>query len=584
MTEISPWVSSDHTCMFKILVLLMVNSEQLPPEKLTRQLQEISLRYGEPFRSGKIKLLGEIFAVKSWKASEILSYHDTLLSMLAWPENKKMLELTKKTMNRLMTGVKETIASNKWMEIKLSGTGLPGTEITGRFSYAITRWLADKFGDKVQLHSSEANDETVRLFFQQLMPAVEYENISSGELDLLQRIKKLRRKSNIPDLKWLLALIETSPLTHRTKEFLFNELKIFVTWKLAHPVCNRSVLSIPVKKNFYHRNLDKTPDIKRIQKIKLPPPTRLSSAQKEHLVDVAKATLVFLYRETDPFTFASANTVKLFRLERGISIALYSMDAEHRLSIESYIGYLVFKNGIAVSYGGGWIFGERCQFGINILEPFRGGESAYIFSQLIRLYHQHFNVKRFVVKPYQFGKNNKEALESGAFWFYYKHGFRSVDVQLQKLSDSEWEKKKTDRNYRTPVDILKKFTGSNMMLAFSETAPPDFDPSSVSLAITDFINEEFNGNRMLAMAECEKKTKEQLKIKKIISRTDLEKRAFQQWSLLTQAVLVPAAWSKKEKKQLLLLIQAKGHPDEFHFIRLLQKHRRLWKDLTAKFS
>jgi hypothetical protein len=260
------------------------------------------------------------------------------------------------------------------------------------------------------------------------------------------------------------------------------------------------------------------------------------------------------------------------------------MDAEHRLSIESYIGYLVFKNGIAVSYGGGWIFGERCQFGINILEPFRGGESAYIFSQLIRLYHQHFNVKRFVVKPYQFGKNNKEALESGAFWFYYKHGFRPVDVQLQKLSDSELEKKKNDRNYRTPVDILKKFTGSNMMLAFSETAPPDFDPSSVSLAITDFINEEFNGNRMLAMAECEKKTKEQLKIKKIISRTDLEKRAFQQWSLLTQAVLVPAAWSKKEKKQLLLLIQAKGHPDEFHFIRLLQKHRRLWKDLTAKFS
>lgn len=584
MTEISPWVSSDHTCMFKILVLLMVNSEQLPPEKLTRQLQEISLRYGEPFRSGKIKLLGEIFAVKSWKASEILAYHDTLLSMLAWPENKKMLELTKKTMNRLMTGVKETIASNKWMEIKLSGTGLPGTEITGRFSYAITRWLADKFGDEVQLHSSEANDETVRLFFQQLMPAVEYENISSGELDLLQRIKKLKRKSNIPDLKWLLALIETSPLTHRTKEFLFNELKIFVTWKLAHPVCNRSILSIPVKKNFYHRNLDKTPDIKRMQKIKLPPPTRLSSAQKEHLVDVAKATLVFLYRETDPFTFASAITVKLFRLERGISIALYSMDAEHRLSIESYIGYLVFKNGIPVSYGGGWIFGERCQFGINILEPFRGGESAYIFSQLIRLYHQHFNVKRFVVKPYQFGKNNKEALESGAFWFYYKHGFRSVDVQLQKLSDNEWEKKKTDRNYRTPVDILKKFTGSNMMLAFSETAPPDFDPSSVSLAITDFINEEFNGNRMLAMAECEKKTKEQLKIKKIISRTDLEKRAFQQWSLLTQAVLVPAAWSKKEKKQLLLLIQAKGHPDEFHFIRLLQKHRRLWKDLTAKFS
>ena len=561
-----------------------MNLLQLSPAVFIRKLREASLQFDEPFLAAKIQLLQTPFGFNNWKAKEIVAFHDTLLSMLAWPGNKKLQELTKKAMNHLTEKVKEIMVSNKWMEIKLSGTGLPGTEITGQFSYAITRWLVNKFCDEVQLHSSEANPESVRLFFQQLMPAVEYENISSGELDLLQRIKKLKGKSNITDLRWLITLIEASPLPHKTKEFLFNELKIFVTWKLANPVYNRCTLSIPVKKTFYHRQLDKNPDIKRIQRIKLPPPTRLSSVQKEHLVDVAKATLIFLYRETDPFTFASAETVKLFSLEKGISIALYGMEAEHHLSVESYIGYLVFKNGIPVSYDGGWIFGERCQFGINILEPFRGGESAYIFSQLIRVYHQHLHVKLFAVKPYQFGKNNKEALQSGAFWFYYKHGFKPEDHELRKLSDSEWEKKKADRNYRTPADTLKKFTGSNMILVLSKTAAPVFDAAVISLAITDFINEKFSGNRISAMIECEKRTKEQLGVKNINRWNNYERKAFQQWSLLTQAVLNPAAWNNKAKKELLLLIRSKGQPDELHFIRLLQKHRLFWKTLTTRFS
>ena len=34
---------------------------------------------------------------------------------------------------------------------------------------------------------------------------------------------------------------------------------------------------------------------------------------------------------------------------------------------------------------------------------------------------------RFVVEPSQFGGTNKEGLLSGAFWFYYRLGFRPID-------------------------------------------------------------------------------------------------------------------------------------------------------------
>jgi len=561
-----------------------VNTQELSPTTLIRELRNISLQFGEPIRSRKIELLKTIPEFTNCKAKNILIYHDTLLSLLAWPENKAIFELAKKAMTQLTTTVKKNTSGNKRLERQLSGSGIAGTELTGSFSYAITKWLVDEFDSDVKLDSSEASPETVKLFLHQLIPAVEYETISSGELNLLQRIKKLKGKSKISDIKWLVNLIERSALPNPAKEFLFNELKMFITWKPDHFTFNRSSVRIPCRKIFYHQKLNRAPDLKKILKIKLPLPILLSSIQKQKLVDVAKATLVFLFRETDPFSFASADTVKLFELENGYSIGLYSMKVEQRLSIESYIGYLVFKNGIPVAYGGGWIFGERCQFGINILEPFRSGESSYIFSQLIRAYYQYFGTKRFVVKPYQFGKNNKEALQSGAFWFYHKHGFRPEDIPLQKLAAHEWGKKKADKHYRTSIESLKKFTTANLLLELSEKAVPRFDASSVSIAITHFINKTFNGNRNLALEVCERKTIRESGIKNLRSWNKEEKKALQQWSLLVQATLTFNAWKDNEKKQLINIIKAKSSKDERSFISLLQKHQRLWKDLTAKFK
>jgi len=58
------------------------------------------------------------------------------------------------------------------------------------------------------------------------------------------------------------------------------------------------------------------------------------------------------------------------------------------LSFASRILYwfMMFKNGYPMAYGGGWLFGKRSLLGINIFESFRGGESAFVFAQLLRTY------------------------------------------------------------------------------------------------------------------------------------------------------------------------------------------------------
>jgi hypothetical protein len=549
-----------------------------------RHLKTISLRFGEPYQSEKIRLLNSFPELNKCSAEDLLLLHDTFLTMLAWPENKPLFELTGKALSKLTETIKKRMPLEKRLGDKFHGTGIAGTEITGHFSYEITKWLVNEFDKYVVLHSWDAKPETIKLFFRQLLPRVEYESIFSGELSPLRRIKKLKGKTTQTDLQWLMMLFEQSSLPNSVKDFLFNELKIFITWKLDRTGFTRSYLNFPCNKIFYHKKLDRNIDIRKILSQKLLSPSHLTTKEKEHLVNVAKATLVFLYRETDPFTFASAEDLKFFDLKKGYSVALYSLKKEHRLSIESYIGYLVFKNSIPVSYGGGWIFGERCQFGINILEPFRGGESAFIMAQLIRVYHQYFGANHFVVKPYQFGLKNKEGLESGAFWFYYKYGFRPEKEYLQKLALAEWEKKKTDTNYRTPIHILKKFTATNLQLLLGKNPVPFLDASLVSKAITNFIIKTYNGDRKKAIADCFRKTRLALGIKSLSVWGAAEKKVLEEWSLLAQANLNLAFWKNSEKKQFIELIRSKANDNEPDFIKRLRKNRRFWKDLYSRFG
>ena len=549
---------------------------------LINELRQISLKFGEPFCSRKVELLTITTGLTIHKAKEILLYHDTLLCLLAWPENKVIFHRTVSAMKKLIADTKKNMLINKNLEAELDGTGIAGTELTGRFSYAIARWLVHEFYTDTELHSSLAYPETIKSFFRQLIPAVEYENVSVGELNLLQRIKKLKGSNKVTAIGWLIHLLEAAQLPYQTKEFLFNELRPFINWKLNHHLFNRSSLTLTTKKIAFQQSVAPPTEILKTITAKLPLPSRLTRKQKKQLVSIARATLIFMYRETEPFSYADEKEVQLFELENGISIALYSMIKEQRLSIESYVGYLLFKNGIPVAYGGGWIFGERCQFGINILPPFRNGESSYFFSQLLRVYHKYYGIKSFVIKPYQFGKNNTEALKSGAFWFYYKHGFRSDKEELQALAIQESEKKRKDSKYRTPVSLMKKFTGATLSLNLSKKTIPLFDAAIVSQAITDFINKEYNGNRNAALLACVKKSKKELPSKALAGWNQYEKKVWQHWSLLVQTFLSVSKWSPFAKKELVDLIKAKGGSKETSFIKRLQKHRQFWKALTNK--
>jgi hypothetical protein len=161
---------------------------------------------------------------------------------------------------------------------------------------------------------------------------------------------------------------------------------------------------------------------------------------------------------------------------------------------------MLFKNGFPVAYGGSWVFGTFAAFGMNIFEPYRGGESGFMMCQVLRAYRQAFGVRYFEVDAYQFGHDNPEGIASGAYWVYWRHGFRSLTPELQRLAERERRTMAARPGYRSAEKTLLRFTESNVALNFGGPVPARVD--DFTARVTAMIARDYGGDRLAAERDC----------------------------------------------------------------------------------
>lgn len=547
-------------------------SETAFNEKL-KQLKLLVFQFDKTANDTKAILLNDLILNVPKKKDAYMQFHHILLCMMAYPGNQAILHLIEKTTSKLL----QELSKYSSIQDKLLGTGLLHTAVECNFTYQKIKHIIQHFPNQVSIHSASSNIETQKAVLKLILPNVEYSKIHTSEKDLKSRISEFHPSKQQTDLEWLVQTIEQSNSDSKTKVFLYNQLGVFIQWKVSRENDSVSFLRGTQLPTYFHTTpLEKKINLQDIIKQKLPTPVKLSIKEKQQLIHSAKMTLLYLYRETEPFTNANEDDITLFHLDKGISIALFGSSNNKRYSLESYIGYLVLKNNIPASYGGGWIFGERSQFGINILESFRGGESSLIICELLRVYHQYFNATRFVVKPYQFGLHNPEAIKTGAFWFYYKLGFRPENNELRALAKKEEEEKLKNPAYKSEASTLRKYTKSNIALTLSDKSYPNFDSEVLSQRITNYINTQFDGNREKALVHCFKKLTEALSINtKTWKAEDLDYA--KQLSILLCSYPDSKKWMMENNKNIILLIQLKSAKTELVWIKHLQNFKAFWK-------
>ena len=136
---------------------------------------------------------------------------------------------------------------------------------------------------------------------------------------------------------------------------------------------------------------------------------------------------------------------------------------------------MIYKNGVAIGYFEGLSLFERMESGFNLYYTFRDGETAWLYARVLNVMHHFAGVTAFSLDPYQIGFENEEGIESGAFWFYRKLGFRPTDPEVLKLALKEEQKLRTRKGYRTSAATLRKLARSPMIFELDEEHAGDWD-------------------------------------------------------------------------------------------------------------
>ena len=487
-------------------------------------LQSILFQFDEQVTSQKHQVLKNLSSL-SWKTSaEIISYQEMLLFMLSHPDDRRILNTCRNEIKRIVSVAKLKNSSDD------NDSGLPYTNLQTRFSPDLMAWLAAQTDCGLELDSFEEGGTSLNELLRLTLPAVERDETTAG-LDNLSLLNALSVKPS-QQVAFLLEQFQPFDSQPLTKDFLWESMKAFFTIRSLKPSFSRLENRIAVSTIYYQTSLLKRFDAEAILQTSLPEPVLLDENALTKVCRVIRYSLALTLRETDPSTFMEPSSLRLYHLERGISVALYGMKANRQLSLQSYIGYTLFKNGYPIAYGGSWIFGQRANFGLNIFEAFRGGESGYVMCQLLRTYIHAFQLTHIEVEPYQYGLDNPDGIATGAFWFYYKYGFRPVDKQLNSLATTEFKKIQSKPGYRSSEKTLLRFTESNIAWHRDTTTTPPFD--KIVGKISRLIRTNFKGQRQVALHT----SREQLKprLTKLKSVTAMHSFAVDDVALLSAAL------------------------------------------------
>jgi hypothetical protein len=523
-----------------------------------KKLREIANRFDVDSNQLKLSLINEVSQNKILFTGMLTTYYETLLFIMAFPPDKKTVALAEREVNRIADLLKKQPEKVKEL---FANSGIPFSIYRACFSHDFTRWLLSHPDCNVSILSIENFLFDLNEALKVTVPS-QLRSVTTGGSTNEELLKELVSDKKI-QLQFIVNELSHLDSTPYIKDHYYDGLGVQTDATPKNKILSKAYNRIEIPEFFYHKEMIKHFDAVEIFNRKIPDEAVLSQAEKKRLILVIRNAMAMTERETDPVTYMKEDTLRLFHLERGVSIAIYGMVPERQLPMESYIGYTLFKNGYPAAYAGGWLFGWRSDYGLNIYDQFRGGESAFMVAQILRLYRQLFNINYFQVEATQFGLDSPEGIETGVFWFYYKLGFRPVDLKLRQLAKNEYVKISSGKGYRSSKETLLKFTKSDIFLKLGKRIQPGV--YDITKKVKAMIIKKYKSNSRLAEQECVNEF-----LTKTGSRDTFSKDEF---VVLKEVSLWACALNISGNKLNLLLQMVKVKPvDEYRYQELLRSY------------
>ena len=563
------------------------SGEGLSVRRKISLLTEIKNRFDSESSSAKRAVIQTLSKSKLIKADLIESYHDSLCFLRAYPDNPQMLKVVEKGLRQfesLINHYKKNRRDNEADE--LADTGIIGTSLSHEFSYELTSALASWYGANVEIEWEiyvDKEDDTISGVLPILVAWQENDTLDNDletATEAWLRIASARNDRSV--LMTLLKLFSHSGLSRILQRYLYESAAIPVKWNLHKCPASRTLKRIPWRKIYFQSMpiLGRTRDLRTRLKEK-PTPLRLASKKEGgKYVDHIKDVLGVRCRELFPLMHSNPDEVYINEPGRGVQLVIYGNIMDIRLPLESNFGAMLVRNGMPIGYGIGCMFFDRVEIAINVFPAYRTGESSFVIEEFFRLFYHHFGARLFLVRSYQVGDDNDEALESGSFWFYYKLGFRPVKRDVRNLAAREYRKIVGDKTYRTPLRTLKRLSRSDIFFHIDEKLMRSFKElplASLGYRVTEYVARHYDGKRDMAIEQSATAIARLLGLGNWRRWRPDEITALRRLAPLIACLPQVKSWSRKEKTDLGRLIRAKGGMREREYVRLSNEHPRFKK-------
>ena len=549
-------------------------------DKLLAQLDEAKRQFGRENATQTEKLLSALRKSRFKDAETLARFHEALLFIRSHPQNEKTFQTAETLLSVFVQRVDQLRESGADLTPLdyIEYSGIAGTVISGTFSYDIVRFLVERHPSFVDANWTEPEKpERLGATLPRFLPLLYEDSLVEANIPYVTWVDSATKKRQ--RLDWLIRRFEQLDISDREKSELYDSLGLRIHWELRNSSASRTRNMRRVKKVFYHREpLIRRSEVSVDREFQSPaiPLIKLSQSEGKAAQDMLRDTTTVRYRELYGITHGDPRTVVRADVGRGVEIFLWGLPRDRRLPIRAYHAGFTLKNGVPINYIEGITICERMEIGFNTFYTFRDGESAWVYAKVLGLLHQVTGVTCISIDPYQLGLNNDEAIDSGAFWFYRKLGFRPTQPKLARLMAIEEQKLTSNPGYRTPPRVLRRLSAGNVVYEAPGTPRGAWDRFSIrnlGLAVQRRMANEFNGNsesiRRVSVSEVSRALGVDL------GKRENERRSFEELALVLALIPDLAEWGQREKEVLIQIIRAKSGADESRYARLLQRHSRL---------
>jgi hypothetical protein len=547
------------------------------PSRPVADLEATRALYGAGAGDRKRELLAALERTRLARATDVLHLHEILCFLRAYPDSREVLAAVTRMLEEF-----DRRPDLRRHARALENRGIAGTVLRDRFFAPLVRWLVWRWPERLRMDWKEL-EHAERL--EALLPLLA-EHAESPALDELEHdartwVSKLK-PSGDTDAAWLARTFFTRLVAHWDLiEKLWDDLDPTLVLEPGPdtPSRTRAFLASAPRGVWQRRPLNHgRPDLE--AELRRPPVSvrTLTPAAGDRVIDLAREAMVTRQRDLDNFSYGDPHDVRMVDCGDGLAFACIGLLPERRLMLEAVYTFLTLKNGVPIGYVLNSALFNSAELAYNVFETFRGAEAGLVYGRVLATVRHLFGADTFTIYPYQLGQGNEEAIESGAWWFYQKVGFRPRHPAALRLMDREVAAMRRHPRHRSSRATLRALARHN--LYYHAGAGRDdviglLPLANVGLHMMRLFSERFGGDRARGTHECAREAKSLLGLEERRTWSRGQTMWWHRWAPLVVALPGIGRWSAEERRALAELILAKGGRQESDFVWRFDAHARL---------